>query len=161
MVLRLQKPESSEVLLECSTRQTPSSAGASTLQLASISNPCAPAVSRCGPLQSGSFFHAFDLIAEGDPQTIEPAFVDVLLEGFWSFLRTLSCRRCLGMVSSSCSHPTSSQHPRQAMWLLSCSPKTRFLSFSCLFLSTYRLIERRQISSVSPSFILRFCSGFP
>ena len=76
-----------------------------------------PATSHFDPQQwrSDRLFHAFDLIAESDPQTIAPTFFDVLLDRFSFFFQTLPYRGYPGKVLSPCYHPSSSQHPRQTI----------------------------------------------
>ena len=164
VLLRLEKPVSSEVLLG-STRQKLSSAGGSILQLADISSPV--------PLLHCVLFQydgvgSFGLFTGDDSQPTAPIFVGGLLES-WSLFRPKIAifagilERC--PLLASIPRPVNILDSPCASWAspffsasLSCS-LIRFLSGSCLLFATHRLIEKRQICSVSLSFILRFCSG--
>ena len=73
-----------------------------------------------------SFFDAFDFIVENDSQSMAPTFVDGLLEGSCSFLRTLSCCKYPGEDSSR-SHPSSCQEPRQSVGFSRLSFLQRFV----------------------------------
>ena len=163
-----QKQGSSEVLQACSTQLTLSNPQASAPKVEGLSSPCVTATRfDLQQMESDrSFFIAFHFIEEKIRSPLHLRRWDV--RRFSSFLRALSYRGYRGKVSSSCSHPSSCQNPRRSMASraspiftasLSCSPKIRFLSFSCLFFARFRLMEKSRFPSVNLSLILRFCFG--
>ena len=159
-LLRLEKPGSSEELLECSTRQTFLSFHTEDSEHQSLF-PCNIAflIHNTGVRP---FMYAFHSVAEKNSQTVAPTFVNGKFKGFRFLLIALSHCGYRGKVPSPRSHPLPCPHPRQSMNFSRLPFLQRTVELLVVLAPCFarlRPTERRLLLSVSVSFTLRLCSG--
>ena len=103
------------------------------------------------------FFNAFDFFTVNDPQASAPLLLMGCLRLLHCFIQRLSFAgildwclllapipRAANIQNSRCASRASPSFGAPLSW----SPMIRFMSFSCLFFATHKLIERRLMFSV-------------